>query len=396
MALYGSKNRLTTQGRPAGSMTTTVRPGGAPMRGSMQMGAVGGLSGQGYRGPAMVNPNVPMTDYWGGVRGVGNPSQYTSGIDMVRGGGHYAQGIPLVKAGEYYGRGIDIVNSGQSYFGGMYMPKSGASYTNGMFLPGQGKQYFNNKTIDLVDKAGDYTGLEAETGRMMARAGGALGADLAAQGLSGGPIALMRQQAGVSEAVGNLANEINADKFGRESMIQEGTLARQQGVMAGDIARSQQDLGKRQLTLSGDVARSQADYQKRSGILSGDTARMQGQLGRNQLILSGDTARQQGALGRNQLALSGDQARMQGQLGRNQLGLGAATQNSQMALARAQGRAGDQQFGLGQSLAYNQLNSGNYWNWDNNRLVGEGIIAGNNQNPATGVQPGGGRGMFGK
>ena len=76
---------------------------------------------------------------------------------------------------------------------------------------------------------------------------------------------------------------------------------------------------------------------------------------------------------------------MQGQLNRNQLGLQAATQNSQVSLAQAQGRAGDQQYGLGLGYQYNQLNSGNYWNWQDNMLGREQILAGNLQNPNVGV-----------
>lgn len=318
-----------------------------------------------YQGPGMINPNVPMTDFWGGVSGVGNPSQYTSGIDMVRGGGYYAQGIPLVQAGSYYGKGIDMVKGGQSYF-------------NGAFMPGQGKQYFNNKTIDLVDKQSNSVGLEAQAGRTLSRMGGAMGADLSAQGLSGGPMANMMKQSMTAEVGGNLAKDIESFNFAREEARQGGTLSMQQGVLAGDTARSQADLAKRQ------------------GILAGDTARMQGQIGRNQLILSGDTARQQGAISRNQLALGGDQARMQGQLSRNQLGLQAAGINSNVSLAQAQGRASDQQFGLGQSLAYNNLNSNNYWAADQSRLQSEQLMQ--NATPSAGVMPaqGGGGGLFGK
>jgi hypothetical protein len=310
-----------------------------------------------YNGPGMINPNVPMTDYWGGVTGVGNPSQYTSGIDMVRGGGHYAQGIPLVQDGAFYGRGIDMVQGGQSYFGGA-------------FLPGQGKQYFNDKTIDLVDARSNSVGLEAQAGRTLSRMGGAMGADLSAQGLSGGPMANMMRQSLTAEVGGNLAKDIESFNFAREEARQGGTLAKQQGVLAGDVARSQADLGKRNLQLSG------------------DTARMQGQVARNQLILSGDTARQQGAISRNQLALSGDTARMQGQVARNQLGLQAAGINSNVSLAQAQGRASDQQFGLGQSLAYNTLNSNNYWANDNSMLQREQLIQG--AIPSAGVMGGGG------
>ena len=209
MALRGSANTLRGQGgRGGGSMTVSVgAPGfsGMPMGGAQSFVAAPAPAPS-YSGPAMINPNVGMTDFWGGAVGVGDPSQYTSGIDMVRGGGFYGQGIPLVKAGEYYGRGIDMVKgggfygqgaympkTGDAYANGMYKPGTGASYANGMYMPGTGASYangmyvagkkdlFGKGKIDLVDKAGDYTGLEAETGRLMARAGGALGADIYAK-----------------------------------------------------------------------------------------------------------------------------------------------------------------------------------------------------------------------
>lgn len=276
-------------------------------------------SAPGYSGPPMVNPNVPMTNFWGGVQGVGNPNQY-------------AGGIPLVKAGSHYTRGIDMV-------------KSGASYFNGMFMPQEGKHYFNDKTIDLVDKAGDYTGLEAEAGRTLARMGGALMADQYGGGLVGGGLGRAMQQSLVAETGGNLAQAINEDKFNRESMVQQGTLAKQQGVLAGDTAKSQ------------------ADYQKRAGILQGDSARMQGQIARNNLELSGDSARQSGAIARNQLKLS------------------AAQTNSSVSLAKAQGQAADQQFGLQLGYNYNQLNAGNWWNYQQNQLGREQLYAGNTQQP---------------
>jgi hypothetical protein len=133
-----------------------------------------------------------------------------------------------------------------------------------------------------------------------------------------------------SQVMGGLAKDINTDRYNRESMIQEGTLARQQGIAGADLGRSQIDLSKRQGILSGDVSRAGMDLQYRGG-------RQQNAQFNSGQRLSADQAR-------NQASQFNSGQRLNADMGRN-----AASQfNSGQRLSADTTRQGTMNFNAGQ------------------------------------------------